>query len=71
MNIALTAFTRRGAALAKALAEALEADGHSCALACQEKLRDILPGAEIYERLGRWAGDGPYCGSRATCREVP
>ena len=57
MNIALTAFTRRGAALAKALAEALEADGHSCALACQEKLRDILPGAEIYESLGRWAGE--------------
>ena len=33
MNIALTAFTARGKALARRLAGALEAEGHRCRLA--------------------------------------
>ena len=56
MNIALTAFTRRGAALARDLARALSVDGHRCTLACGEKLAAELDLCDSYESLGSWAG---------------
>ena len=57
MNIALTAFTRRGAALAQALARALSGDGHACTLAWGEKLAAELGVGDAYESLGLWAGE--------------
>lgn len=56
MNIALTAFTRRGAGLAQRLARDLAGIGHSCALAVPERLaaETGLPG---YGSLGEWAGE--------------
>ena len=56
MNIALTAFTRRGAALARDLARALSEDGHRCTLACGEKLAAELDLPDAYESLGAWVG---------------
>ena len=55
MNIALTAFTRRGAGLAERLARDLAGIGHSCALAVPERLaaETGLPG---YGSLGGWTG---------------
>ena len=55
MRIALTAFTRRGTALAGKLAHDLSEVGHSCALAVPERLSPEtgLPG---YGSLGEWAG---------------
>ncbi len=54
MRIALTAFTRRGAALARELAEGLGLDGHRCRPAFGRKLAE---GAECYEDLGTWTGE--------------
>lgn len=56
MNIALTAFTSRGAELAGRLAKALTEDGHSCALWVPERLAPEtgLPG---YRSLGPWTGE--------------
>ena len=56
MNIALTAFTSRGAELAERLAKALTEDGHSCALWVPERLAPEtgLPG---YRSLGPWTGE--------------
>ena len=56
MNIALTAFTSRGAELAGRLAKALTEDGHSCALWVPERLAPEtgLPG---YWSLGPWTGE--------------
>ena len=56
MNIALTAFTRRGAALVRDLARALSVDGHRCTLACGEKLAAELDLPDAYESLGAWVG---------------
>lgn len=42
MKIALTAFTRRGAALVQTLLQALETDGHACCLAFGQKLAAAL-----------------------------
>ena len=56
MNIALTAFTSRGAELAGRLAKALTEDGHSCALWVPERLAPEtgLPG---YRSLGPWTAE--------------
>ena len=56
MNIALTAFTSRGAELAERLAKALTEDGHSCALWVPERLAPEtgLPG---YRSLGPWTAE--------------
>ena len=57
MRLALTAFTRRGAALARRLARALTEDGHLCSLACPARLSAALELREPpYESLGAWAG---------------
>ena len=56
MRIALTAFTRRGGALARALSQALAGEGHACALACPARLGEDLGFPETYERVGDWAG---------------
>lgn len=56
MKVALTAFTRRGAALAERLAGIFSADGHPCALAVPEKLAGEL-GQPGYGRLGEWTGE--------------
>ena len=56
MNIALTAFTSRGAELAGRLAKGLTEDGNSCALWVPERLAPEtgLPG---YRSLGPWTGE--------------
>lgn len=56
MNIALTAFTSRGAELAGRLAKGLTEDGHSCSLWVPERLAPEtgLPG---YRSLGPWTGE--------------
>ena len=56
MNIALTAFTSRGAELAGRLAKGLTEDGHSCALWVPERLAPEtgLPG---YRSLGPWTAE--------------
>ena len=56
MNIALTAFTRRGMALAQELDRALAEDGHRCTLACGKKLAAEMGQLDSYENLGSWAG---------------
>ncbi len=53
MKIALTAFTGRGAALARRIAEGLSREGHVCAPAFGKK----LGGAAGYESLRAWAGE--------------
>ena len=42
MRIALTAFTRQGGALARALFRALGEEGHTCSLACPRRLEEAL-----------------------------
>ena len=56
MNLALTAFTARGARLAEALTAALEGEGHTCTLAVPARLAPEtgLPG---YGSLDRWTGE--------------
>lgn len=54
MNIALTAFTARGKALALSLAEALEREGHRCRFACPVRL--AAAGEEGYDSLRDWTG---------------
>ena len=56
MNIALTAFTRRGAALAERLRSLLAEEGHACALECPRRLAGELSRPGGYERVGDWAG---------------
>ena len=56
MNIALTAFTSRGAELAGRLAKALTEDGHSCALWVPERLAPEM-GLPGYRSLGPWTGE--------------
>ena len=56
MRIALTAFTRQGGALARALFRALGEEGHTCSLACPRRLEEALAFPEVYERVGDWAG---------------
>ena len=55
MRLALTAFTRRGAALARRIAAGLEGAGHPCALALPERLAGEL-GEAGYTSLRDWAG---------------
>lgn len=55
MRLALTAFTRRGAALARQIAAALEGAGHTCALALPVRLADGL-GETGYGDLQDWTG---------------
>lgn len=55
MRLALTAFTRRGAALARQIAAALEGAGHTCALALPSRLADGL-GETGYGELQDWTG---------------
>ena len=57
MRIALTAFTRRGAALAQGLARALEPEGHRCAPAFPARLAAELAIPCSYESLGLWTGE--------------
>lgn len=54
MNVALTAFTRRGLALAQRLAEGLGSAGHTCALAVPRRLAEGVTG---YDSLGAWTGE--------------
>ena len=56
MNLALTAFTRRGMALAERLGKALAAEGHVCALDCPGRLAAELGRTGGYERVGDWTG---------------
>ena len=56
MNLALTAFTARGARLAEALTAALEGEGHTCTLAVPARLAPET-GHPGYESLGRWTGE--------------
>ncbi len=56
MNIALTAFTRRGAALAERLEALLAMEGHVCALDYPGRLAEELSRPGGYERVGDWAG---------------
>ena len=56
MNIALTAFTRRGAALTERLEALLAMEGHVCALDYPERLAEELSRPGGYERVGDWAG---------------
>ena len=56
MKIAVTAFTRRGAELARRLTGIFSAEGHPCALALPEKLAGEL-GLPGYGRVGDWAGE--------------
>ena len=56
MKIALTAFTRRGAALAERLRDLLGAEGHTCALDYPRRLAEELSRPGGYERVGDWAG---------------
>ena len=56
MRIALTAFTRQGGALARALFRALGEEGHTCSRACPRRLEEALAFPEGYERVGDWAG---------------
>lgn len=53
MNVALTAFTGRGAALARRIAEGLSREGFACFPAFGKK----LAGAAGYENLRAWAGE--------------
>ena len=57
MNIALTAFTRRGYGLACSLARALEEQGEEVKLALPARLAQEL-GTASYERLADWTGKG-------------
>ena len=56
MNLALTAFTRQGAALAERLRDLLGAEGHTCALDYPQRLAEELSRPGGYERVGDWAG---------------
>lgn len=57
MKLALIAFTRRGAALARKLAQALEEDGLLCSLTLPARLAEELDLREAsYENLRSWAG---------------
>ena len=60
MRIALTAFTRRGGALARELFRALGEEGHTCSLACPRRLEEALAFPETYERVGD-SGRGAVC----------
>jgi len=53
VNVALTAFTGRGAALARRIAGGLSLEGHVCSPAFGKK----LAGAAGYESLHAWAGE--------------
>ncbi len=57
MKLALTAFTRRGAALARRLAQALTEEGERCELAFPRRLAGQLCPAAGYEALGEWTGE--------------
>lgn len=56
MNLALTAFTRRGAELARQLSGALSGDGHACALAFPARVAEALGWGQSYGAVGDWAG---------------
>lgn len=56
MRLALTAFTLRGARLARHLAEELRKNGYTCAEAYPEKLAAGLE-SESYGRLQTWTGE--------------
>lgn len=56
MNIALTAFTRAGADLARRISAALAEDGHQCALAFGERLAARLGLPGFYKSLREWTG---------------
>lgn len=55
MIIALTAFTRQGAALARSLSAALEQEGHQCALSLPRSLGKALHHPQTYASVGTWA----------------
>lgn len=57
MNIALTAFTRKGWGLARELFQRLSEEGHLCALFCPRVLAGPLGISDSYESLGAWAGE--------------
>lgn len=57
MNLALTAFTRRGAGLARRLAGVLTGDGHACTLAFPERLAGELAWDKSYAAVGGWAAE--------------
>ena len=56
MNVAVTAFTRRGAALAEALAAAFRRDGDVVRIACPRRLAGELSVAS-YDSLTGWTGE--------------
>ena len=56
MRLELTAFTRRGVALAEGLEALLTGEGHACALDYPSRLAGDLSRPGGYERVGDWAG---------------
>lgn len=57
MNIALTAFTRRGAVLSERLKAILSEEGHTCSQGYPRRLAGELSLPGGYESLGAWAAE--------------